>query len=621
MDPHPGPRPGGVRGADGAGADRYLVAAPLADPGPLAAPRDAVAGARDPGRRHGHPAGRPPDGHRPRPLRRRRLDRDRGPGGLDLPADGGDPRHPQPGAGGAGHRHRRPGRFAGATDLAPPALGGGAGVLLDVRPRRAGGERQPTGSGGSTPPPGPRWRWPRSAGGWRGTPPPTGCRWSGDRAAHRPPVRPRGAGPTRRRRPRGGRVPTAGRSRRGCRVVGRPGGPAGSAAPAVPPGHAPRTGGPERAAGSGRRRLPDDGQARDGPAGARPGAGDRQRRRERAGQPEGPCPGTRRPHLLLDGAATLAALVGSPEVVVHTHRSGRGTALLQALDRALEERRAAGVADPAWRLSAGPDGYVSGEASAVASFVAGGEARPRFSGNRMASGGPSGRPTVVCNAETVAHLGYLAHVGGRGRWAPDSPDGPRLVTLAGAVDGPGEVVEAGGGATLGDILARAGWSAPPAAVLVGGYAGTWVDGPTAWWTPFDRPGLERVGCRPGCGLVAVLPPGPAGWRRRRDLTRYLAGESAGQCGPCVLGLPGVADGARGPGGRDGSGGGASAAWRRGRLGGRAGGLRPSRRGGPPGRLRPAGVRRRRRPAPGRRRLRGRRSGGRSWPSPPAGRPR
>ena len=252
--------------------------------------------------------------------------------------------------------------------------------------------------------------------------------------------------------------------------------------------------------------------------------------------------GTRRPHLLLDGAATLAALVGSPEVVVHTHRSGRGTALLQALDRALEERRAAGVADPAWRLSAGPDGYVSGEASAVASFVAGGEARPRFSGNRMASGGPSGRPTVVCNAETVAHLGYLAHVGGDGRWAPDSPDGPRLVTLTGAVARDGEVVEVGGGATLGDLLARAGWTTPPAAVLVGGYAGTWVDGPAAWWTPFDRPGLERVGGRPGCGLVAVLPHGACGLAETARLARYLAGESAGQCGPCVLGLPALAGG-------------------------------------------------------------------------------
>jgi len=252
--------------------------------------------------------------------------------------------------------------------------------------------------------------------------------------------------------------------------------------------------------------------------------------------------GTRRPHLVLDGAATAAALVGASEVVVHAHRNQAGTALLQAVDRAAEERRAAGMADPRWRLSSGPDGYVSGEASAVASFVDGGEARPRFSGNRMAARGPSGRPTVVLNAETVAHLGYLAHVGLEGWWAADSPDGPRLVTLAGSVADRGEVLEVGGRATLGDILTRGGWSAPPAAVLVGGFAGTWIDGPTAWWTRFDHPGLERVGGRPGCGLVAVLPAGACGLAETARLVRYLAGQSAGQCGPCVLGLPGVADG-------------------------------------------------------------------------------
>lgn len=252
--------------------------------------------------------------------------------------------------------------------------------------------------------------------------------------------------------------------------------------------------------------------------------------------------GSCRPHLVLDGAVAVAALVGATEVVVHAHRSKTGGGVLRAVDRAIGERRRAGLAEPRWLLSAGPDGYVSGEASAVASFVDGGVARPRFSGNRMATEGPSGRPTVVLNAETVAHLGYLAHVGLDGWWAPDAPDGPRLVTLAGAVSVEGLVLEVSGWATLGDILQQAGWSVPPAAVLVGGYSGTWIDGPTAWSTRFDRPGLHGVGGRPGCGLVAVLPHGACGLAETARLARYLAGQSAGQCGPCVQGLAGVADG-------------------------------------------------------------------------------
>ncbi len=248
-----------------------------------------------------------------------------------------------------------------------------------------------------------------------------------------------------------------------------------------------------------------------------------------------------RPHLMLDGAALLATALGVDEVVIHLHRaSGSPASILEA---AISDRRHRGLADPRWRISAGPDRYVSGEASAVAGFVDGGQARPRFTTLPLAVEGPSGRPTVVSNAETVAHLAAIARVGpdAWGSLGASSSPGSRLVTLTGAVPQPGTVLELAGQATIGDALAYQGLTDPPAAVLIGGFAGTWVLGEEAWQTPFTRAALQCLGAQPGCGLIAVLPHGACALTETARIVRYLAGESAGQCGTCVAGLPRLAD--------------------------------------------------------------------------------
>ena len=247
-----------------------------------------------------------------------------------------------------------------------------------------------------------------------------------------------------------------------------------------------------------------------------------------------------RPHLVLDGAAAVAAMVGAGEATIHLHRSARGAR--EAIEAAVAERRSLIAGDPWWRVSVGPDRYVSGEASAIASFIDGGEARPRFSQAPMAVRGPSGRPTVVSNAETVAHLALLC------RWdvafwragGSLSSPGSQLVTVAGAVAEPGRVFEVVGEVGIGEVLMASGILSPPAAVLVGGYAGTWVQGAVAWSTSFEPAALEQIGAQAGCGLLGVLPHGSCGLAETARVVAYLAGETAGQCGPCVSGLPTLA---------------------------------------------------------------------------------
>src|SRR5439155_9954659 len=49
-----------------------------------------------------------------------------------------------------------------------------------------------------------------------------------------------------------------------------------------------------------------------------------------------------------------------------------------------------------------------------------------------------------------------------------------------------------------------------------------------------------LGAGLGCGVVAVLPPASCGVRETAGVMAWMAGESAGQCGPCEKGLPAIA---------------------------------------------------------------------------------
>jgi NADH:ubiquinone oxidoreductase subunit F (NADH-binding) len=260
-----------------------------------------------------------------------------------------------------------------------------------------------------------------------------------------------------------------------------------------------------------------------------------------------------RPHLVLEGAAAMARAIGASSVTLHLHRENTQPAI--ALRTAVHERRVGGD-EPLWGLSRGPSGYVSGEASAVARFAHEGVALPTFGGVPLARKGPSGRPTVVANAETAAQVAMLLRLGAARMQDLGSAGhaGSSLVTVTGAVNRPGTVVELVAPTTIGDILsAVAGVAEPPLAVLVGGYCGTWLPGLVAWHTLMEPDALAEVGASRGCGLIGVLPLGACGLSETAHLAAYMASQSAAQCGPCVHGLPSLAerlqDLAHGRGGR------------------------------------------------------------------------
>ncbi|MGH9124344.1 MAG: NADH-ubiquinone oxidoreductase-F iron-sulfur binding region domain-containing protein [Acidimicrobiales bacterium] len=247
------------------------------------------------------------------------------------------------------------------------------------------------------------------------------------------------------------------------------------------------------------------------------------------------------PHLVLDGVVTAAEAVGATEAIVCIERTAVAAAGI--VERAIRERQAAGVDRVDIRLAATPDRYVAGEATALVHWLDGGEAKPTFALHHLADKGLGGRPTLVDNVETLAHLALIARRGGG--WfrslGTDRDPGSALVTIIGKIS-PAVVCELPLGTPLPAALAAAGIDLRAVeAVLVGGYFGTWIPASLAAGLTLDSASLATVGGSFGCGLLAALPAGTCGLTEAARVTRWLAAQSAGQCGPCVLGLPAIAD--------------------------------------------------------------------------------
>jgi NADH:ubiquinone oxidoreductase subunit F (NADH-binding) len=178
-----------------------------------------------------------------------------------------------------------------------------------------------------------------------------------------------------------------------------------------------------------------------------------------------------------------------------------------------------------------PNRFVAGEETALLRALAGGSPKPTTKPPYPFERGFRGRPTLVQNVETLAHLALLARFGARwfGR-------GTALITLSGAVARPG-VHEVPLGTTLDEAVSVCGGtSGAISAYLVGGYFGMWV-------AAADASRFELTSAVLGAGAIIALPASTCAAAECARVLRYLAAESAGQCGPCVHGLRSIADAA------------------------------------------------------------------------------
>jgi NADH:ubiquinone oxidoreductase subunit F (NADH-binding) len=248
------------------------------------------------------------------------------------------------------------------------------------------------------------------------------------------------------------------------------------------------------------------------------------------------------PHLVLDGAVAAALAVGSREVIVCVEQADPVAG--ERISHAIEERLRAGTDLVELSVVRTPAGYVCGEETALVNYLNGGPPKPTFKPPLPFERGVDGKPTLIQNVETLAHLGLITRFGAdwfRELGTPQDP-GTFLVTISGCISRPG-VFEIAGGTTLGRLAeAAGGWIEQPLALLVGGYGGTWFRGEDAATLRLGAAALQNTGGNLGPGVVIGLPAGICGVAETARIAEYLSAESAGQCGPCVHGLAAIADG-------------------------------------------------------------------------------
>lgn len=247
------------------------------------------------------------------------------------------------------------------------------------------------------------------------------------------------------------------------------------------------------------------------------------------------------PHRVLDGAVVAARALGARtiHVVTPAERPEAGAAVHAAIAERPKER-------VRWMQHEADPGFVSGQARAVLELMAGRPNLPVTAWAPEAMSGHNGRPTLLSNAETFAHLGVLTR-GGVQAYADlgtEAEPGTTLLSVGGSLpDGPTgsprtRVVEVEHGTPLVQVLPTGALQCP---ILTGGYHGTWADPGVGESLLVSRTSFADHGLALGAGVIIPLLDGSCPVRRTAAVTRYLAGETAGRCGPCFNGLPALAD--------------------------------------------------------------------------------
>ena len=237
------------------------------------------------------------------------------------------------------------------------------------------------------------------------------------------------------------------------------------------------------------------------------------------------------PHLVLDGAAAAASR--SAPGGRSWPSAGQRRAERAVVAEALTERR-----DPLRLAARRRPGRASSRARrlrCVAALDGRGRPSPPSSRRTRSSAASTGAPTLVQNAETLAHVALIARFGAAGfaRSGPRTSRERHWSRSRGASHAPASTRSSSERRSR-TLLEQAGGPTEPREGLSRRRLLRRLDAPTQHH-PADPP---RTASAPAS--IVALPAGACGVRESARVARYLADESAGQCGPCVHGLDALA---------------------------------------------------------------------------------
>jgi formate dehydrogenase beta subunit len=243
-----------------------------------------------------------------------------------------------------------------------------------------------------------------------------------------------------------------------------------------------------------------------------------------------------RPHLFLEAVLIAMRFAEAEEAYIYL-REEYATARRRLLE-AIVELRAAGLLEGrSLELVIGAGAYIAGEETAMLESMEGRRAMPRLRPPFPAQVGYLGRPTLINNVETLAHIPSILRSGGEW-WAglgTRGAAGTRLWSVSGAVSAPG-CYEAPNGITTRELVeAYAGGFSDEVGAVVPGGAASGILPPDGFDAPLTRDGLHEYGAGVGSAAVQVFPTTYSPLRLLAETMRFFAEESCQKCTPCRIG--------------------------------------------------------------------------------------
>jgi NADH:ubiquinone oxidoreductase subunit F (NADH-binding)/NADH:ubiquinone oxidoreductase subunit E len=247
----------------------------------------------------------------------------------------------------------------------------------------------------------------------------------------------------------------------------------------------------------------------------------------------------RDPHRFVEGALIAAWAVGIDEIYIYLRDEYHGCRAILEQELAALKANPPYEGMPSMHLRRGAGAYICGEESAMIESIEGKRGEPRLRPPYVAQVGLFGRPTLEHNMETLHWVREILETGpewfaGQGR---HGRKGLRSFSVSGRVKKPG-VHLAPAGITVTELIDE--------------YCGGMLDGHTFYGylpggasggilpaslgdVPLDFDTLAEYGCFIGSAAVVILSDKDTASATARNLMKFFADESCGQCTPCRVG--------------------------------------------------------------------------------------
>ena len=246
----------------------------------------------------------------------------------------------------------------------------------------------------------------------------------------------------------------------------------------------------------------------------------------------------RDPHRFLEGMIIAAWTVQISEVYIYLRDEYAGARAILEKEIALLQKNPPCPLPPIF-LRRGAGAYICGEESAMIESIEGKRGMPRLRPPYVAQAGLFGYPTLEHNMETLFWVREILERGAdwfaaQGR---NGRKGLRSFSVSGRVQKPGVHV-APAGITVNELIAEyCGGMLPDHAFyayLPGGASGGILPA-TMGDIPLDFDTLNQYGCFIGSAAVIILSDQDKASAAARNIMKFFAEESCGQCTPCRVG--------------------------------------------------------------------------------------